>query len=176
MLNHLYFMHSVEQAQARRMPPLAGKLKRDYGLSGKPFAAERLHATLHDLGAYLSLPPELVARAREAASSVVLPPFEVVFDRVHTFSGRPGDRPLVLRGGEELVALQHAIGEAMRKAGLGTFVNRSFTPHITLLRGEGAVEEQMVETFRWTVREFTLVNSLVKRSKYVSIERWALRG
>ena len=158
------------------MPSLAGLLKRGYALTGKPFRPERLHSTLHDLNSYDDLPPELVMRARHAAATVAMPPFEVVFDRAETFSGGPNDRPLVLRGGDSLVPLQRAIGDALTSVGLGAFVEQSFTPHITLLRGEGLVEEQAVETFRWTVREFALVNSLVGQSKYVVLDQWALRG
>jgi 2'-5' RNA ligase len=176
MTSHLLIMLFPEQGKARRMAPLAKLLKRDYGLTGRPFAPDRLHSTLHDLRTHVALPPELVERTRHAASTVAMPPFEVTFDRVMTFSGGEGDRPLVLRGGDSIVPLQRAIGEAMTKVGLGAFVNRSFTPHITLLRGEGVVEEQAVETFRWTVREFALVNSLVGRGKYVVVDRWPLHS
>jgi 2'-5' RNA ligase len=81
-----------------------------------------------------------------------------------------------LRGGDGIVPLQRAIGEAMTKVGLGPFVNRTFTPHITLLWGAGIVEEQAVETFRWTVREFALVNSRVGQGEYVVLGQWLLRG
>ena len=64
----------------------------------------------------------------------------------------------------------------MAKVGLGAFVNSNYTPHVTLLRGEGIVEEQTVETFRWTVREFVLVNSLVGETKYVRLGHWPLSG
>jgi len=176
MTDRLLFMHRPAEAKAQEMAGLTGRLKRGYALTGRPFAPARLHGTLHHVGDHVDLPPDLVARAKEAGATVAMPPFEVAFDRVMTFSGRTGDRPLVLCGGDSIVSLQHAIGEAMTKVGLEVFVNRSFTSHITLLRGDGVVEEQAVETFRWTVREFVLVNSLVGQGKYVVLGQYPLRG
>jgi 2'-5' RNA ligase len=176
MSSHLYFMHFPEAAEARKIGCLANLLAHDYALKRKPFAPDRLHSTLQDLGPHVDVPDELVARAKDAAAMVAAPPFDVVFDRVATFSGGPGDRPVVLRGGDGIICLQRAIGAAMTKAGLGAFVNRSFTPHITLLRGSGVVEEQTVQAFRWTVRDFALVNSLVGQGKYVVLGQWSLRG
>jgi len=176
MTDRPLFMLRPEIAQAQAMADLTGELKRGYGLTGKPFASDRLHSTLHHLGDYVELSPELVTMAKRAAATVAMPPYEVTFDRVVTFSGSPGRRPLVLRGGDGIVPLQRAIGEAMTKVGLGAFVNQSFTPHITLLWGAGIVEEQAVETFRWTVREFALVNSRVGQGEYVVLGQWLLRG
>jgi RNA 2',3'-cyclic 3'-phosphodiesterase len=176
MTNRLLFMHRPEEGTAQAMVGLTDLLKRGYALTGNPFPPDRLHSTLQNLGDYSDLSPALVAAARRAAVIVAVPPVEVAFDRVMTFSGGPGNRPLVLRGGAGVVPLQRAIGKAMAKVGLGAFVNRSFTPHITLLRGDGVVEEQAVETFCWTVREFVLVNSLVGQGKYVELGRWSLGG
>ena len=176
MTNRLLFMHRPDMGKAEAMVGLTELLKRGYALTGRPFPPDRLHSTLQNLGDYTDLSPEMVAAARRAAATVTMPPFEVAFDRVMTFSGGPGNRPLVLRGGDGIVPLQRAIGEAMAKAGLGAFVNRTFTPHITLLRGDGVIEEQVVETFCWTVREFVLVNSLVGQGKYIELGRWPLRG
>lgn len=176
MTDRALFMLRPENAKAQAMADLTGMLKRGYALTGKPFAPDRLHSTLHHLGDYVDLPPDLVTMAKRAAAAVALPPFEVTFDRVATFTGSPGNRPLVLRGGDDIVPLQRAIGEAMTEIGLGAFVNRSFTPHITLLRGAGIVEEQAVETFRWTVREFALVNSRVGQGEYVVLGQWPLCG
>ncbi len=174
MVSRLLILHQPERTTARGMAYLTRQLKRGYDLPGRPFTAGRLHSSFHHLGDYADLPPRLVGKAIEAAASVAMAPFEVTFDRVATFKGRKGDRPLVLRGGDALVALQAAIGDAMAAVGLKAFVNANFTPHITLLRGDGIVEEQMVRAFDWTVREFILVNSLVGQGKYVELGRWSL--
>ncbi len=84
---------------------------------------------------------------------------------------------LVLRGNgmTALSELHRKLGNALTKVGLGERVKSSFTPHVTLMRGSGYVETQMVKTFRWTVREFVLVNSLVGRGTYVPLATWQLQ-
>jgi 2'-5' RNA ligase len=173
--NHLMLMLFPEDTVARRIAALAGMLRRDYRLKGKPFPADRLHITLCDLEHHVDLPPELVATAQAAAATVSRPSFEVAFDRVETWGA---SQSLVLVGDEglsELTSFRRALIGALKGAGLGAWLKASFTPHVTLLRDDGIVEEQTVETFRWTVREFVLVNSLVGQSKYVHLARWALQ-
>ena len=84
---------------------------------------------------------------------------------------------LVLRGTgmTALSELHSKLGDALKKVGLGRWVKSSFTPHVTLMRGSGYVETQMVKTFRWTVREFVLVNSLVGQGTYVPLATWQLQ-
>jgi 2'-5' RNA ligase len=88
-------------------------------------------------------------------------------------------RPFVLRSGKDLVALmafQQAIGMAMKKAGIGRWVQPQFTPHVTLLYDDHLVSEQTVESVSWTVREFVLVHSLLGQTQHIPLGRWPLRG
>jgi 2'-5' RNA ligase len=120
-----------------------------------------------------------VARAKEAASNVSMPPVDVAFDRVSSFPGRRNKKPFVLRAGADANAgalhdFQKTLGIALQTAGLAVKVNSHFTPHVTLLYDERHLGEQTVESVRWTAREFVLVRSLLGRSQYVQLARWSL--
>jgi len=164
---------------AAHMARLARHVCSEHGLKGKPLAAERFHVTLLHLGDYVGLPREVVAAASEAAANVTFPPFEIVFDRVVSFVGRPRSRPFVLRGGDgvaALIAFQKTLGSAIAIAGLGCWVTPHYTPHVTLLYDDRRVSEQTVETIGWTAQEFVLVHSLLGKTRHVPLARWRLRG
>jgi len=177
--DRLFFAIFPDAEAAARIAGLAGRLRADQGLKGRPLRPERFHITVNHLGDYVGLPQGVVAAASEAAAAIAAPPFDVEFDRVESFRGRLGNRPLVLRGGDGLAALaafQQALGAAMMKTGLGRWVERSFTPHVTLLYDDLAVDEQAVEPVRWTVREFVLIHSLLRRTQHIPLARWPLPG
>lgn len=124
-------------------------------------------------------PRDLVAAACEAAGAVLVPQFDVVFDRVMSFDCRRKSQPFVLLAGNDttsLFALHGALGEAMIKAGLGRWVRMNFTPHMTLLYDRRMVSERSIEPVRWTVRDFVLVHSLVGFGQHDHLARWLLRG
>jgi len=169
----------LERDAAARGVDLARRLRKDLNLRGMPLAAERLHITLHHIGDYAGLPPRVIAAIRDAAATVRMDPFEVEFDRVASFSGRPGNRPLVLRGGDglaELMKFQRGLSVAITRARVGRPVASQFTPHVTLLYDDIQVEELAVEPIRWIVREFILVHSLLGQTRHVPLARWSLGG
>jgi RNA 2',3'-cyclic 3'-phosphodiesterase len=172
----LFFAIFPTMAAAASMTRFTSRLCDEHGLRGKPLATERLHISLLSLGEYNGLPEGIIAVASEAAAAVAALPFDVVFDRVMTFRGK---RPLVFCGGDgaaALLAFQSVLGAAMTKAGFGRSVRLRFTPHVTMVYVDRDVAEQAVEPVRWTVREFVLVHSLLRKSKYIPLERWSLRG
>ena len=156
---------------ARDMVGLGALAKRDYDLQGPLFPPHRLHVTMHHFGQHSGPPEDIIARVQEAASTVCAERFEVSFDFMEMWSDA-----LVLRGTAMagLGELHRKLGVALKKAGLGEWVRSGFTPHVTLMRDRGYVEPQMVKTFRWTVREFVLVNSLIGRTTYVPLAAWQL--
>lgn len=108
-----------------------------------------------------------------------MPPFDVNFDRALSFTNKRRTRPFVLRASRGTVALSAfrcALGEAMTKAGLGRWVTRHFTPHMTLLYDRILVEEHEIETLNWTVTEFVLVHSFVGQGRHDHLARWPLQG
>jgi 2'-5' RNA ligase len=179
MTDRLFFAAFPDPLTAERIAQLAGRQRDLLGLRARAFAPDRFHITLNHLGDYPSLPGDIVAAATQAGAAIAFAPFEVAFDRVESFFKRSGSRPFVLRGGEGLdgvVAFQRALGAAMVKAGLGKHVERSFTPHVTLLYDDQMIAALPVEAIGWTVREFVLVHSLLGQTRHVALARWTLGG
>jgi 2'-5' RNA ligase len=175
LIDSLFFALFPDAAATARIGELTRRLRDKYGLAGRPHAAERLHVSLHGIGEYPSFPTDIAARAAAAAAAVTLPPFEFAFDRVMSFSGKPGQLPLVLHGDgvAGVTALQSALGGALAKAGLGA---RPSAPHLTLLYDARRIDEQPIDPIGWTVREFVLVHSLLGQTSYSPLGKWPLRG
>jgi RNA 2',3'-cyclic 3'-phosphodiesterase len=175
-LDFLFFALLPAAKDAQQIVRLRERLLGELGLTGQPMAAERLHVSLHGIGAWHGLSPAAVRAAKQAGASFSQRPFEIVFDRAMSFAGK---RAFVLRtsGSIALASLHHALGVGMKKAGIGRSVTLRFTPHITLLYGDRMVTERLIEPVRWTVRDFALVQSLRGRgaSKHIHLARWPLR-
>ena len=171
----VFFALFPNEAAVERLARTAQQLRIRHRLGGRAFAPERFHVSLLGFGAHVGLPHELVASAAEAAQAIARQPFEVTFDRAVSFLGK--SRPLVLCNEDdvpELIALQRALGSEVQKRGLGR-ASPQWTPHITLLYDERAIEDHAIEPVRWTVREFVLVHSLRGQGTYVPLGRWPLR-
>lgn len=153
-------------------------LRVEHGLRGRAIEAERLHISLHGLGDHLSLPNMLIEEARDVGASVAMPPFDVVFDRAVSFRRTNRRPPVVLRASGDvtpLITFHRRLGDAMRKARLGRVASH-FSPHMTLLYDDRVMKERVIEAVRLSVRDFTLVHSLVGQSRYIELARWPLRG
>jgi 2'-5' RNA ligase len=164
---------------AERIAALARHLRDTHALRGKVLAPARLHVSLHYLGGYAGLPQGVVAAAIEALAAVVMPPFDVLFDRVASFSGRPGNCPYVLQGGDGVVGLltfHGQLGTALQRVGLGRWLKPHCLPHMTLLYGDDTIATRPVEAIGWTVREVVLVRSLYGRGRYEYLARRVLGG
>lgn len=179
--DRLFFAIFPEPGAAAQIASLGRELRERQGLTGKLLDTGRFHVTLHHLGDHAGVRQDIVASAEKAAAAVArqAKPFDVVFDRVVSFAGRPGKRPLVLRGDDsaglaDLRALQQALGVAMAAAGLGSWAEPRFTPHVTLLYDARELAQQGVEPIRWTVGELVLVHSLLGRTTYIPLGRWPL--
>ena len=159
----LLLMLRLPAAMAAPASALTDLLARDYGLRTFAYAAERLHITLFNLGHEVSR--ERVALVERVALQVTTAPFEVEFNRVTSWPDA-----LVLLGDDRPTALttfRRDLGSALRLR------RSSFTPHITLMRGATCVEEQQVQSLRWTVNDFALVHSV--NGRYVELGRWPLQ-
>lgn len=175
----MFFGTFPDPTAATRAVRVGRTLCGERGLDGKPLATGRLHVSLHHVGHYAGLPRGIADAAREAASAVALPPFDVAFDRAMSFARGQGRLPFVLRGNAGvagLMMLHHRLGTAMRMVGLRRWVKAQYTPHVTLAYGDRRIVEHAIEAVRWTVRDFVLVHSLHGRTEYVVLGRWPLRG
>jgi tRNA(adenine34) deaminase len=175
--DRLFFavLPSADAAQA--IADLAKGLQSELGLKGRPLQMERFHITLHHLGDYVGLRPDIVAAAMEAASRVQMDSFDIWFETAASFKGRADRKPFVLRGGEglrDLTALQQSLGAAMKRTILGSWVQPKFTPHVTMLYDDQLVEERAVEPVSWVANEFVLIHSLLGQTRHIVLGRWAL--
>ncbi|HEY1836378.1 MAG TPA: 2'-5' RNA ligase family protein [Rhizomicrobium sp.] len=177
--DRLFFCLYPDAQTAAQIAALAHRIKQAHGLSGEPLRAGRLHVSQHHLGDYAGIPDAILANAFVAGGSVAMRPFTVTFDRVESFTRGTRSRPLVLRSSDEnggLTALHQNLGAAMKRTGLGHWAHAGFTPHMTLLYDDTLVEEMPVAPISWTVREVTLVHSLLGRKTHIRLASWALRG
>jgi 2'-5' RNA ligase len=166
----LFFALLPDAGAAARLRTIAAQQCIRHRLAGRPLSGQRFYVSL--LG-FRAPQPEVVASMKRAGDALALPPFEVTFDRAVSFLGRP--RPRVLCGDNvELIAFERALGRAMERHELGR-VKRQFTPHVTLLYDERAVDEDAIEPIRWTVTEFVLVRSRRGHGEHVTLARWPLR-
>ncbi|SAK58715.1 2'-5' RNA ligase [Caballeronia temeraria] len=172
----LFFALYPDAAAAARIADLAARLRIEHKLKARASPADRLHVTLHYLGAFAGVPADIAAQACAAASRIALPPVEVTLDRIESFSGRRAKHPLVLLGDVTgpLDALEHALGAALESASIPLKRHPHFIPHVTLLYDEHRVPRQQVEPIAWTAREFALVRSLLGQSRYEVLARWPL--
>jgi RNA 2',3'-cyclic 3'-phosphodiesterase len=156
-----------------RIYKMAEILKAAHAFRGQLTAPDRLHVTLFSLG---GLPEQLIEKACEAIGEARAEPFEISFDRSMSFRGQPGSRPFVLAGSDglkRLKAFRRALAAAFaRRNGLRHLGRRDFTPHITLLFDDRAVEEQPFGPIGWTVRNLVLIHSM---NGHRHLAHWPLR-
>lgn len=174
--DRLFFAIFPDPATAAVIAERADQLRTTHRLSGKPLSADRFHITLHHLGDHAGLRRDIVAMAVEAAQALAASPFDVVFDRAGSFHNG-GSNPFVLQGGDELEALkafQRGLGLTMARAGLGRHVDKSFTPHVTMLYDKRLVAEEPIAPVTWTVGGFALIHSLLGRTEHITLDRWTL--
>jgi 2'-5' RNA ligase len=176
--DRLFFALYPDDAAAAGMAALAAELRRELGLRGRAIAPGRLHVTLHHLGDHPGVPRALVDAASQVASQIDGPPVVLAFDRVASFTRRRANRPIVLLGDEQpgVRALHARLTEALASAGLGGYLEKRFTPHVTLLYDDQAVRERPVAPVGWVSRELVLVHSLIGRGLHRPLGRWPLRG
>lgn len=150
------------------------------GMKGRPIAPDRLHVSLLHLGDFAGLPQELVQSSSERMSTLAatLPAFEVSFDVIGNFSRRPLRKPLVLLQDHQDAQLKNLAEKLLRTFGPPRSGGGStkFNPHVTLLYDEMTVPLESIPPFVWQVNEIVLVHSLIGQSRYVILDRWALKG
>ncbi len=175
--DRLFFAIFPDTQTASHIAALADTARATHRLHGKSLAADRFHVTLYHLGDYAGLPQDIVAKAKAAASKVIVSPMNVTFDRIASFAGKPGNQPFVLRGSDgvaRLIELQRALALAIQQEGLVARAKAQFTPHVTLLYDDRRVGEHGIDPVTWRVNEFVLVHSLLGRTTHVPLGRWPL--
>ena len=161
------------------MRRIAEEQRARHTLMGRLHAQDRLHLSLVGLGEFPGLPERIVQIARAAGAAVSCAPFELVFDRVESFPGKPGSCPRVLRGSaglDQLTALHQALAFALKRAGHAPAMKPLSAPHVTLMYADRRAGAEAIEPIHWMVNEFVLVRSLFGKTIYKSLGLWPLRG
>jgi len=143
----LFFALYPDAAATARINDEAGRLRIEHGLKTRPIPADRLHITLHYLGAFAGLPADIIEQARAAASSIHMPPFDVTLDRIETFVTRRPKGPLVVAGNpnEACSAFVDDLGQALRSVGIVIKSRSRFIPHVTVLYDERRAARRRVD-------------------------------
>jgi RNA 2',3'-cyclic 3'-phosphodiesterase len=146
-----------------------------HGLTGKPIRADRKHATLISLGGYdEAVPTDVVDTAGAVASALVMPRFEVAFDKAMTFAGSGA---FVLTGDDAAAPINSfrtALDQALARAGLRTWPSN--IAHMTLAYSDRQIAAHSIEPLRWLVEDFVLIHSLVGQTVHRHLGRWPLRA
>lgn len=165
--------HAASRAQA-----LAMHLGQAQGVAVKAARTARFHVTLFHVGNFLGeVPADTLRAAKVVAQSMVTAPFNVAFDEVGSFKGKPGRLPVVLLGAASpgLMQFQAELDQKMKRAGLTHGEHhRQFTPHLTLFYGRSPLQAQTIDPIAWRARDFVLIRSVVGEGVYIEEGRWPL--
>lgn len=177
-MHRLYFALHPDAEAAEAIAALTGDLRRRWGLAGWPVPPDRLHISLNFVGKSTAPPPvEVIAQASAVASTVRGRPFAVGLDRVASFRGDPGRRPLVLLSDDGVVgvhALHATLHKALADAHMRPRKEPVIVPHLTLLRDPAEAPETFVDPVQWMVREFVLIHSVQGQGRHNVMGRWTL--
>lgn len=177
--HNVFFAVRPNDAAASGIAGISQELATSRGMIAHILPPERLHVTLSAVGEFAdSLPSKVIEAAELGADSVLMAPFTVVFDRVVTFGGGRGRRPLVLVGGDGatgLLRLHDALSLALMKVGVRTVGGGAFTPHMTLMYTD-ATCDMPIAPIAWTVDAFALIDSLIGQTTHRVMRQWSLRG
>jgi 2'-5' RNA ligase len=164
---------------AERLIEFGNTFRQKHGLHGRLRPISHLHVSLFFLGGADEVPQsavEIISRVSRTVAAATRP-FEIRFDQVRSFHGRPGNHPLVLvgdeRGSEGAKKLHESLCAEFLKHPSRA---RQFIPHLTLLYDRSELAPVPVEPISWAVREFIFVLSEVGATKYDSLGRWELGG
>ena len=141
---------------------------------GRALKPEQIHLTLRFIG---PVDPHIAACLRQAAGSITLPRFELVFDILGFWP-----RPKVVwsmpsRTPPTLSRLAAQLEQACVSCGLAA-EKRAYVPHLTLLRN--ARQAPAIVTMKprqWSVDAFALIRSetLPQGAVYTELQRWPLQ-
>lgn len=166
----LFFAIFPSTEDAASIAALGARLDERHGLKGTLTAAHRLHVTLHALGDRDTVLPAKVQDALEAAATLAIPSFDVVFDQAMTYAK---SKAFVLCGNDGVAALaefRQRLGEALADAGFKP--ECSFTPHMTVAYTKLKVDRHAIDPIRWRAGSFALIESHVGEGIHEVIGQW----
>ena len=178
-LYNLFLALMPDENAASRAQALAMRLGQAQGVALKAARTARFHVTLFHVGNFLGeVPADTLRATKVVAQSMVAASFNVAFDEVGSFNGKPGRLPVVLLGAASpgLMQFQAELDQKMKRAGLTHGEHhRQFTPHLTLFYGRSPVQVQACEPIAWHAKDFVLIRSVVGEGVYIEEGRWPLQ-
>ena len=173
-IHRLFFALLPDEAICRRVEHAANGIVAAQHLRARMIRPSRYHATLHFLGDHPMLRQDLVQAATVAAGKVHAEPFELVLDHAAGFRGR--EPPCVLRCSQVPAALQtlwQDLQQGLILAGLGAYLSRNFTPHVTVAYSRGALPQAApIDPITWRVNGFALLHNVVGGGEYRTLGAW----
>jgi 2'-5' RNA ligase len=175
-LDAVFFALLPDGSARREIIGIADRFVRNYRLTGRRIALDRLHVSLCGVQCRRDIVGKLLPLAEAAARRVQLGPFDANFDRAMSFKSKTGNYPLVLVSKtDEILALFRTLGGTLAKV-LGTTERKTLTPHVTMLYDRELILEQEVQPVSWIARELVLIHSLRGLTKHEVLGRWPLEG
>jgi 2'-5' RNA ligase len=177
--HRLFFAIRPPRDAAWSLQRLADGWRRTRGVTAPLMPHDRLHISLNSLGAHDALPSRQIAAAKAAVAAVSMPPFVVALDRVGTWGRGEGVRRVVAWADDGLVGVHFLHGHihrALARSGLGSAVEPSLQPHLTLLRAKDETPLEFVDPVSWRVEEFVLLDSVWGEGRHEEMGRWRLAG
>lgn len=173
----LIFVIRPDRVAAGRALSLGAALSSKHGLKGRPLPPERLHITLQCLPSERRDAAYFVPVANEIAAGLQSHSIELSLTKALSFRSGRGSYPFVLSGepDEELKGLFDDLGQGMKAVGLGRYVSKSLTPHMTLLYDATMVAPEPIEPVTWRATELLLIHSLRGLGRHDVLARWPLR-
>ena len=154
---HNYFFALSPNAEVRKqLGQVADELKAGDSLNGSWIPSERYHLTLHHLGQFPEVYPDLVKRALVAANNIQMKAFNIKLDHFMSFDSKTGKFPCVLTSKYELPELKNfwqLLKNNLLAQRLGMNPGNSFTPHATLLYcRQPVIKTYAVTPIQWYLR------------------------
>lgn len=176
-LHRLFFALLPNEAARGQLARAAAALRAGHPeLRARWVNPARYHATLHFLGNHVMLRQDVVDAAVLAAGRLSAQGFEWILRGATSFRGR--QPPWVLRGSsvpEPLQQLWQELRQALTLAGQGRYLERNFTPHVTVARSQRELlDDTPIEPVGWMIDEFALIHSVVGQPDYQVLARWPL--
>jgi len=148
---------------------IAQTFLREQGMRATPQHASRLHVTVHHLGDYAELRPEIIDAAWLAIERIQTARWSMVLDRITGFAGQPRNHPIVLHcASKDAHTLWRETRELFEDAGFSRWLAQSYTPHLTLFHGDRPPPPVPVpiRPIMWPVREVVLVQGVHGKGEY----------
>ncbi len=165
---------------AQQISKFGNSLRKIHGLRGKLRPVTHLHVSLPIPRRVMHPPETVIKRIGHACKTVapIISPFEIKFDRVMSFRGRPGNRAVVLvnnnHESDGIMSLYRLLCTEFAKLGSAASLPPKFEPHLTILYDQQELTPKSIPPVCWLVKEIVLVLSEVRATKYHRLGCWAL--